>query len=271
MDRILFNIALAGYFVSTTGYLCSLLFKRIFLAKISTWLLMFAFFFHSATLFTQYFLTGQSPVTNLYGSVSFFAWVIAGAYLIFQIKTKTRILGVIVSPVTFLMVFAASPQLHGGRLLPENLQGPLVTAHVILAVAGEALFVLVALAGMLYLLQDHNIKTRRLHAMSRLLPPLKDLDRINHYGLLIGFPVLTFGLLAGSVWAGSAWGSHWQWDPKLIWALLVWLCYAFVLHQRLAIGWRGHKAALLSVFFFLVLLVSLAVISLNFPTIHTFR
>jgi ABC-type transport system involved in cytochrome c biogenesis permease subunit len=82
---------------------------------------------------------------------------------------------------------------------------------------------------------------------------------------------LTFGLLAGSVWAGSAWGSHWPWDPKLIWALLVWICYAFVLHQRLAIGWSGRKAALLSAFFFLVLLVSLAVISFNFPTIHTFR
>lgn len=271
MDRILFNIALAGYFVSTTGYLCSLLFKRISPAKISTWLLTFAFSVHGTALFTQYFLTGQSPVNSCYGSVSFFAWVIAGAYLVFQLRTKTRILGAIVSPVTFLMVFAASTQMPGRGLLPENLQGPLVSVHVILSVAGEALFALVALAGMLYLLQDRQIKKRRLHAMSRLLPPLKDLDRINHYGLLFGFPVLTFGLLAGSVWAGSAWGSHWPWDPKLIWALLVWICYAFVLHQRLAIGWSGRKAALLSAFFFLVLLVSLAVISFNFPTIHTFR
>jgi cytochrome c-type biogenesis protein CcsB len=271
MDKILLNIALVSYFVSTTGYLGSLLIQRVFLAKISTWLLACAFFFHTATLFTQYFLTGQSPVTSLYGSVSFFAWVIAGSYLFFQVRTKTRILGSIVSPITFLLVLVASQQLHGGGLLPENLRGSLVTVHVILSVMGEALFVLVAMAGILYLLQDRHIKKRRLNTMSRLLPPLKDLDRINHYGLLIGFPILTFGLLAGSAWAGAVWGSHWQWDPKFIWALLFWLCFAFVLHQRLAIGWSGHKAALLSVVFFVILLVSLSVITLCFPTIHTFR
>ncbi|MCU0581606.1 MAG: cytochrome c biogenesis protein CcsA [Syntrophales bacterium] len=271
MDKILLNIALVGYFVSTTGYLGSLLIRRIFLAKISTWLLAFAFFFHTATLFTQYILTGQSPVTNIYGSVSFFAWVIAGAYLIFQIRTKTRTLGAIVCPLTFLLVLAASQLLHGGGLLPHNLQGPLVTIHVMLSVTGEALFVLVALAGMLYLIQDYQIKKRRFGALTRLLPPLKDLDRINHYGLLLGFPILTFGLLAGSTWAGEVWGSHWHWDPKLIWALLFWLCFAFVLHQRLAIGWSGHKAALLSLVFLIVLLVSLTVVTLSFPTIHTFR
>jgi cytochrome c-type biogenesis protein CcsB len=271
MDKILLNIALVSYFISTTGYLGSLLIKRIFLAKISTWLLACAFFFHTATLFTQYFLTGQSPVTSLYGSVSFFAWVIAGSYLFFQIRTKTRILGAIVSPLSFLLVLAASQLLYGRGLLPENLQGPLVTSHVILSVTGEALFVLVAMAGILYLLQDRNIKKRHISTLSRLLPPLKDLDRINHHGLLIGFPILTFGLLAGSAWAGEAWGSHWQWDPKLIWALLFWLCYAFVLHQRLAIGWSGRKAALLTVVFLAILLVSLSVITLNFPTIHTFR
>lgn len=271
MDKILLNIALVSYFVSTTGYLGSLLIKRIFLAKISTWLLVCAFFFHTATLFTQYFLTGQSMVTSLYGSVSFFAWVIAGSYLFFQIRTKTRILGAIVSPLTFLLVLVASELLYGGGLLPEKLQGTLVTVHVILSVTGEALFVLVALAGIFYLLQDYHIKKRRLSTMTRLLPPLKDLDRINHYGLLIGFPILTFGLLAGSAWAGEVWGSHWQWDPKLIWALLFWLCFAFVLHQRLAIGWSGHKAALLSVVFLVILLISLSIITVSFPTIHTFR
>jgi len=271
MDKILLNIALVSYFISTTGYLGSLLIKRIFLAKISTWLLACAFFFHTATLFTQFNLTGQNPVTHIYGSVSFFAWVIAGAYLFFQIRTKTRILGAIVSPLTFLLVLVASQLLHGGGLLPQNLQGSLVTIHVMLSVTGEALFVLVALAGILYLLQDYQIKKRRFGALTRLLPPLKDLDRINHYGLLLGFPILTFGLLAGSTWAGEAWGSHWQWDPKLIWALLFWLCFAFVLHQRLAIGWSGHKAALLSIVFVVILLVSLAVITLSFPTIHTFR
>ncbi|NLN60717.1 MAG: cytochrome c biogenesis protein CcsA [Deltaproteobacteria bacterium] len=271
MEKLLLEMALISYFISTTGYVGSLIIQRIFLAKIATWLLAVAFCFHTATLFSQYFVTGQGSVTSLYGWASLFAWAIAGPYLFFQIRTKTRILGAIVSPLTCLLVLAASQLMHGGVLLPENLKGPLVMIHVILSVTGEALFVLVALAGMLYLIQDRQIKNRRLGAVTRILPPLKDLDRINHYGLLLGFPVLTFGLLSGAAWAGEVWGSHWQWDPKLIWALLFWLCFAFILHQRLAIGWSGHKAALLSVTFLLGLLASLTFITLGFSTIHSFR
>jgi ABC-type transport system involved in cytochrome c biogenesis permease subunit len=183
-------------------------------------------------------------------------------------RTKTRILGVILSPLTFLLFFAASYQLTGE--IPLRLQGPLVTAHIILSVAGEALFALVALAGILYLLQDHFIKKRRFHAMSRLLPPLEDLDRINRVGLLIGFPLLTCGLLAGSIWAQSVSGYFWLWDPKLIWAFAFWSGYAFILHQRMAIGWQGHRAALLSLVFCLIFLFSMAVIIIISPTHHMF-
>ena len=91
-----------------------------------------------------------------------------------------------------------------------------------------------------------------------------------HYGLLIGFPLLTIGLLAGSIWAGEVWGTHWQWDPKLMWVLVFWFCYAFVLHQRLAIGWRGRRAARWSLAVFVLLFVLLMAGLSLFGTIHRF-
>jgi ABC-type transport system involved in cytochrome c biogenesis permease subunit len=138
-----------------------------------------------------------------------------------------------------------------------------------LAVTGEALFALASCAGAMYLVQDYLIKNKKGRSFSQLLPSLIDLDRINHICLLGGFPLLTLGVLVGSVWARTAWGSQWQWDPKQILTLATWFLYALLLHQRLIIGWRGHKAALFSILAFLFLLCGV-VLSRFAPTLHSF-
>ena len=270
MTTTIIHITLMGYLASTIGYWISLPMKRIFVAKISTWILGCSFLFHTLTLAIPYIHTGQNPLNSISGALSLFSWIISGTFILFQTRTKTRILGVILSPLILLVFFAASYQLTGDRLLPPHLQGPLVTIHVTLSVAGEALLALVALAGILYLLQNHFIKKRRFHTLSRLLPPLEDLDRINRLGLLVGFPLLTCGLIAGSVWAQSVEGYLWLRDPKLIWAFAFWSGYAFILHQRMAIGWQGHRTALLSIVLCLVFLLSLVALTLIFPTYHMF-
>jgi ABC-type transport system involved in cytochrome c biogenesis permease subunit len=122
----------------------------------------------------------------------------------------------------------------------------------------------------MYLIQDGLIRHKKAGGMSRLLPPLSHLDRINHLCLLWGFPLFTLGVLAGSLWAQIVWGSHWQWDPKQIWTILVWGCYAFLLHQRLAIGWRGRKAARWSLALLILSLVLLMAWMPFFGTLHRF-
>jgi len=155
-----------------------------------------------------------------------------------------------------LIMVIASVGLGGTVGAPATLQGSLVTGHMMLSVTGEALFVLASLAGLMYLIQDGLIRRKRAGGTIRLFPSLGELDRINHLCLLWGFPLLTLGILTGSLWARITWGSHWQWDPKQVWTLLAWGLYAFLLHQRLAIGWRGRRAARWS----LAVLASLAVL-----------
>lgn len=270
MYLLLFKAVLAIYFISTIGYLSSLIVKRVAVARVSTGVFAIAFAVHAFLILTRYVETGHSPVLEVYDTLSFFAWVMTGTYLALQLSTKTRVLGAFVSPVVFIIMVVASTGPVGHVPISPVLQGGLVAVHVVLSVAGEALFVVASVAGAMYLLQDGFLKRRKTRGYSTLLPSLRDMDRINHVCLLWGVPLLTLGILAGSMWARTVWGSHWQWDPKQVWTLLAWISYAVLLHQRLAIGWKGRKAALYSVTAFVILLFSLFVCKGFFPSAHSF-
>jgi cytochrome c-type biogenesis protein CcsB len=270
MDILFLKAALVVYFISALGYLGSLYVKRVLIAKASTWVFFLAFVFHTVFFILRYIETRQTPIISIHETLSFFAWVMAGIYLALQLKTKTRILGAFVSPVTFVLMMAASAGMGGHVSLPGILQSNLVPVHVILSVIGEALFVLASCAGAMYLIQEGLIKNKKRSGFIRIFPSLTDLDRINHICLLWGFPLLTLGVLIGSIWARTAWGSLWQWDPKQVWTLTAWIFYALLLHQRIAIGWKGHKAALFSILALSVLLASFVIINLCFVTAHRF-
>lgn len=270
MYALLFKTALSIYLISTIGYVVSLVVKRVVVARVSTGILAVAFAIHAVLLVLRYVETGHSPVLEVYDTLSFFAWAMTGTYLMLQLSTKTRVLGAFVSPVVFFIMVVASIGAGAHVSISPILQGSLVAVHVILSVAGEALFGVASVAGAMYLLQDGFLKKRRARDYSTLLPSLRDMDRINHVCLLWGVPLLTLGVLAGSMWARTVWGSHWQWDPKQIWTLLAWIFYAVLLHQRLAIGWKGRKAALYSVMAFVILLISLVVFKGFFPSAHSF-
>jgi cytochrome c-type biogenesis protein CcsB len=270
MGLLFFKLALAAYLISTLGYVVSLLIRRVLVAKVSTGILLVAFLLHTISLISRFIASGSLPIMGIHDTLSLFAWILCGIYLILQLKTKTRVLGAFISPVAFLLMIVASVGLEGSVSLPDILKGGLVTAHITLSVAGEALFALASCAGAMYLIQDRLIKYKTIGSFSRLLPSLKDLDKINHICLLWGFPLLTLGVLVGSIWARTVWGSHWQWDPKQIWTLTAWLLYALLLHQRLAIGWKGHRVALFSLLAFILLLIGFIVEKLFFTTVHNF-
>ena len=269
MDLLFFKAALVAYFLSTVGYGISLLVKRVLVAKASMWILFAAFLLQSLAFGARCIATGGSPIHGIHDALALLAWIMTGVYLAFQLKTKTRILGAFVSPTAFLLMIVASVGVLDRVPLPTVLQGSLVPLHILLAVTGEAFFALASCAGAMYLLQDSLIKNKKGRSFSQLLPSLRDLDRINHICLLGGFPLLTLGVMVGSVWARTAWGSQWQWDPKQILTLATWFLYAALLHQRLIIGWRGHKAALFSILAFLFLLGGV-VLSRFSATLHSF-
>ena len=266
----MFKIALILCTVSTAGYLFSLLVKRVRLAKISTWILAVAFGFLTINLL--FALINSSLLINP-GSRDFLslcAWSVCAVYLALQFKTKTRVLGAFISPFILLFMIAATGETSGKSLLPQNMQNWLTAVHLFCVIMGEALFIIASCAGLMFIMQNSLLKNKRLSKMSMLLPSLSDLDRINHICLLWGFPILSVGIIAGAVFAGLSWQSGWLTDPKIIWTFAGWIIYGFLLHQRLAIGWKGYRMALISGVAFILLLLSYGSVRICFSTLHNF-
>jgi cytochrome c-type biogenesis protein CcsB len=142
--------------------------------------------------------------------------------------------------------------------------------HVTSAFLGDAIFALAFCTGVIYLIQERLVKSRRATALSGRLPSLEILDEINYRALTIGFPLLTIGIVTGAVWAEYAWGAYWNWDPKETWSLITWLLYAALLHQRLAIKWRGKKAAVMAIVGFGAVLFTFLGVNLLLEGRHTY-
>ena len=270
LQLISFKIALILCAVSTVGYLSSLLVKKVKLAKVSTWILAAAFCFLTVNLL--FVINNSSWLINPDSRdfLSLCAWSVCAVYLALQFKTKTRVLGAFISPFILLFMIAAAGEEAGKFLRPANLQSWITAVHLVLAIVGEALFVIASCAGLMFIMQNSLLKNRKLSRTSRLLPSLNDLDRINHICLLWGFPVLSVGIIAGAVFAQLSWQSGWLTDPKVIWTFAGWIIYGFLLHQRLAIGWKGYRMAVFSGAAFILLLLSYCSVRLCFSTLHNF-
>ncbi len=269
-ETLLFALSFVCIAVAALGYLLSILAQKVRLAKMSTWILAAGFVFLTLNLITAFF---QSSPWGGFGSrrfLSIYALALAGIYLGLQFKTKTRVLGAFVAPLILIFMIIAAGQESAKNLVPPAWQGWLTVLHLILAIIGEALFVLACGAGVMYLIQNNLLKHKKPGKMSRLLPSLGDLDRINAIGLLWGFVFLTLGMIGGAVFAAFVWQDAWLYDSKVIWAFIVWGVYGILVHQRLAIGWKGSRMAVLSCAVFLLFILSALVIRFCLSTVHNF-
>ena len=270
LEMLSFNTALVLCGASTIGYLSSLLVKKVKLAKMSTWVLAAAFAFLTVKFF--FVMVNSSWFVNPDSKdfLSLCAWAVCAVYLVLQFKTKTRVLGAFISPLILLFLIAAAGEEAGKSIRPQNLQSGLTAAHLFLTIFGEVLFVIASCAGLMFIMQNRLLKSKKLSGMSRLLPSLNDLDRINHLCLLWGFPILSVGIIAGVIFAELSWKTGWLTDPKIIWTFAAWMIYGFLLHQRLAIGWKGYRMALISGVTFILLIVSYVGVKICCPTLHNF-
>jgi cytochrome c-type biogenesis protein CcsB len=270
MDIFFFKFAFYLYLFGTLAYLAYIIFLKGALSKIAATLVSVGFAFHTLAILTRYVEAGYTPVTNLYESLSFFAWMIIGLLLIANLRYKVKVLGSFLSPIALiLMLFALALPKEIFPLAPvlKSFWHPF---HVIFAFLGNAIFTLTFCCGVMYLIQEHQLKSKKMGAIAKRLPSLNLLDDLNYRSLKFGFPLLTLGIITGAVWAEYAWGRYWNWDPKETWSLITWLLYAAMLHQRLTVGWRGRKAAIMAIVGFLTVLFTFLGVNLLLPGLHTY-
>jgi cytochrome c-type biogenesis protein CcsB len=270
MNSSFFQVSLFFYLGGTIAYLIYIITSHEWAARAGRLLLGLGFISHCITLALRYIEAGHIPAVNLHESLSFFAWMVVGFFLLLRSYYKIEVMGVFVSPLALLLVIwaAALPQVI--IPLPPALRSWWLPIHVTFAFLGDAIFALAFCAGVIYLIQEKLVKSKRVGTFSGRLPSLQILDEINYRALTIGFPLLTIGIVTGAVWAEYAWGSYWSWDPKENWSLVTWLLYAVLLHQRLAVKWRGKKAAVMAIVGFGAVLFTFLGVNLLMEGLHTY-
>jgi cytochrome c-type biogenesis protein CcsB len=253
MDLIFFFGALLLYVVGTVAYVLLLSVKGAGLSRLATAATIGGFLLHTLALLLEVAAAGRLPPRNPYEALSLFAWVMVFIYLILEFRFKRKIMGAFVLPIV-LLATAAAASLPKGVGSSAALAKTGIWVHVTLVLLGIAALAFTCGVGLMYLLQERQLKSKSLGPMYYQLPSLEFLDGLGHRALLVGFPLLTAGLVMGALQAQAAWGRLLTWDPTLVLSLLTWVMYAGLLQARLTAGWRGRKAALLAVVGFGVLL-----------------
>jgi len=251
---LIFSYTTFIYFLAFMGYLAGMVMNRAFLSRLGTYLSVLGFTAQTLAIILRWVESyelgmGHAPFSNLYESLIFFAWTLMFLYLILEWRTKNRTIGAFVTPLAFLaMAYASfSPNIssHIQPLIPA-LKSNWLISHVITCFFGYAAFAISFGISIMYLLKRMDTEDKN-NLFLKLIPSNAILDDLNYQMLVIGFLMLTLGIITGSVWAHSAWGTYWSWDPKETWSLITWLVYASVIHTRLVKGWTGKKIAILSI------------------------
>ena len=254
MTHLFFILTVALYGCAAAAYLACLVRTSPLLARWAGRILAAGFTAHLLSTIHLANKMKYLPLTNMQESLSFFGLAIVGVFIFFERKYKVTTLGSFVVPVALLLLVASS-SLHGEvRQLPPILQSNWFWFHALLAFASYACFTIAAGVAVMYLIQRYFLKTKRLGALFQKLPSLETMDEISYRCLTVGFPLLTVAIISGSIWSEKAMGSYWIWDRKQTWTLIIWLIYAALLHGRITIGWRGKRAAILSIIGFIVVL-----------------
>jgi len=272
LEHLGFEIALGTYLISSVLFVLYFSEKRRRLAEMGFFLALFGFIFQTIALASRWFYAGYPPWVSTYEVMSFFAWAIVGGYLILNVKSDYKNAGLLIAPLAFILLGFASLQPSNPAPLIPALQSVWLLIHVPIVILSYCAFVIAFVASLLYLFKDKQLSEAQTVAViksqqdiaaksapQRSAPgstgilarfSLEQLDDVAYRSVAIGFPLLTIGIITGAIWAESAWGSYWSWDPKETWSLITWLVFLIYLHAKTQ-NWGASLSAYIASFGFL--------------------
>ena len=235
-------------------------------------------FFIALQLIFRWNLSGHFPISNLYESLYFLVWGITLGHLLIEREYESPIIPAVAIPVELLTVAFACFVLPEDLKLSSNLVPALRSSwlimHVSVVMLSYAALIIGSLLSASVLFINKNVplqirsnspgvggfKISNSYSLKNLINRFEfthseELDTLSYRSILVGFVLLTLGLISGAVWANEAWGTWWSWDPKETWAFISWLFYAAYLHMRISKGWQGRRPALLATTGFFVVLI----------------
>ena len=218
-------------------------------ARIATSLMLLGFILLFVAVIARGLSNGHVPWGNMYEFSITGALTFTGAYLVALRKYDLRWLGLFISLAVLLTLGTAITLLYRDSVpLVPALKSTWLVIHVIAAIISGGVFLLSNVIAGAYLYLDSRERAGGRPAWATRLPSLEVLDQLSYRLVAFVFPLWTFAVIAGAIWAESAWGRYWGWDPKETWAFITWVAYAAYLHARVTVGWKGRRAAWLCLF-----------------------
>ena len=227
---------------------------------------------HLGVLVTRGLSADRWPWGNMYEFLTAIAFAAVTAFLVVLLRYRARFLG---APVMFAAVIAlgvANIWLYDsvGPVTPA-LNSYWIAIHVTAAIIATGSFTVAGAATILYLLKSRGeARGRAGTGMLAHLPSIESLDRLSMRVTMFAFPIWTAAIIMGAIWADEAWGRYWGWDPKEVWSFITWIIYAAYLHARATAGWKGRKAAVLSLIAFAALLFNFFGVNYMFSGMHSY-
>jgi len=257
LSLVTFIYGLAGFL-----YVFAWVFKKTTPARLATWVVLAGVAGNTAGIALRWIESyqlgyGHAPLSNLYESLVFFAWTISLIYLFIERRYQNRTIGAFAAPLAFLaLAYASLSPSISDRIQPllPALKSNWLIAHVIACFIGYAAFAIAFGISIMYIFKQRD--SGETNSLLGRLPDCGVLDELTHQLVMFGFLFLTAGIITGAVWANSAWGRYWGWDPKETWSLITWFVYAILLHARLMRGWRGRRIAVISIVGFAAVMIT---------------
>jgi len=232
---------------------------------------------HTIAIVTRGLAVHRAPWGNMYEFVTALTCVAAIFFLFVMVRYRAWSLGVFVMGAVVVALGLAETLIYtaAGQLVPA-LQSYWLSIHVTAMTLATGIFFVAAVLGVVYLAADRY--QRRVAAgraepgngIMRRLPSIEQIDRLTYRTIVFGFPVWTFGVIAGAIWADQAWGRYWGWDPVETWAFITWVLYAAFLHARATAGWRGRRAHYIQLLGFASLMFNILVVQVFIAGLHSY-
>ena len=260
--------------------------KARLVGRIAVGLTVVGWLAHVASVATRGIAADRVPWGNMYEFSSAICLIAVTAFLALLVRQPVRWLGVfIMLPAVLYLGFAGTVlYVPAGPLVPA-LNSYWLKIHVVAAIVASGVFLVSAVTTALYLVKDRwesqlaDVAAGRAEASSAVrnrggivmrLPAAASLDTLSYRTIALAFPIWTFAVVAGAIWAEAAWGRYWGWDPKETWSFITWVIYAAYLHARATGGWKGRRAAAISLVGFSALFVDYYLVNLVISGLHSY-
>ena len=287
ISDVLLVWAVASYALAMLGYAAEFAFKRARVGYVAVGLTVVGWAIHIGSVVTRGFAAHRVPWGNMYEFSSMVSLVAVTVFLALMTRQKVRFLGAFVmAPVVLYLGLAGTVLYANAAPLQPALNSYWIKIHVVAAITASGAFMVSGVVTVLYLLKDRWERRTAVGVgpgtaaavefegarggLMGWLPAAEVLDRLAYRVIAFAFPVWTFAIIAGAIWAEQAWSRYWGWDPKETWSFITWLSYAAYLHARATAGWRGRRAAVLSLIGFGALMVDYYVVNTVITGLHSY-